>query len=62
MKIYIDECKNLVIVVSPKTICVNLPIKISQNLEHDIKYIISCNESLAEYTMKNEISQLLFQY
>ena len=32
------------------------------SLEHDIKFIISRNESLTEYTKKNEISQLLFKY
>ena len=52
MKIYIDNYENLVIITSTKTICVNLPIKINQNLNHDIKFILSRNEFLAEYTIK----------
>ena len=35
MKIYTDHYKNLAIIISPKTICVDLPIKINQNLKHD---------------------------
>ena len=62
MKINIDNYKNLMIVTSSKTICVNLLIKINQSLNHDIKFIISCNESLAEYTIKYEIILLLTKY
>ena len=62
MKINIDNYKNLMIVTSSKTICVNLLIKINQSLNHDIKFIISCNESLAEYTMKYKIILLLTKY
>ena len=39
------------IITEVKTICINLPIKINESLEHDIKFIISCNESLAKYTI-----------
>ena len=49
MKSYIDIYENLVI-------------KINQSLKHDIKFIISCNESLAEHTRKNGIIQLLSKY
>ena len=59
MKIYYE---NLVIIVSPKTIRVNLPRKINQSLKHDIKFIVVCDEYLAEYTIKNKIIQLLLQY
>ena len=39
------------IITEVKTICINLPIKINEILEHDIKFIVSCNESLAKYTI-----------
>ena len=60
MRIYIDYI-NLVIIPLPKIIRVALPIKINKSLKRDIKFIISRNESLAEYTIKNKISQLLFK-
>ena len=60
MRIYIDYI-NLVIIPLPKIIRVDLPIKIKKRLKRDIKFIISRNESLAEYTIKNKISQLLFK-
>ena len=62
MQIYNDNYENLVIIVSPKTIRVNLPRKINQSLKHDIKFIVVCDEYLAEYTIKNKIIQLLLQY
>ena len=62
MKIYIDDYKILVIVVLPKTIRVDLPIKVKKSLKHEIKFIINLNESFAEYAIKNEISQLFFKY
>ena len=49
MKIYIDNFKNIVIITSPKSTCLNLPIKINKYLKHDIEFIVSPNESLAEY-------------
>ena len=52
MKIYIDDYKNLVIIISLKTICVDLPLKLNESLKHDIESIVSCNESLAEYKKK----------
>ena len=60
MRIYIDYI-NLVIIILPKTVCIDLPIKINKILKHDIKFIINRNESLAEYTIKNKIRQLLFK-
>ena len=62
MKVYIDNYENVAKIISPKTICVHLPIKINQSLNHDIKFTLSCNESLAEYTRKDEIIQLLLKY
>ena len=50
------------IITEPKSIRIDLPVKINESLEHDIKFIVSLNESLTEYTMKSEISQLLFKY
>ena len=47
MKIDIDDYENLVIIATPRT--VDLPIKTSKSLKHDIKFIVSCKESLAEY-------------
>ena len=47
MKIDIDDYENLVIIATPRT--VDLPIKTSKSLKHDIKFVVSCNESLAEH-------------
>ena len=62
MKIYIDNYEDLVLIRSAKIICVDLPIKINQNLKRDIKFTIICNEFLTKYKIKNETSQLLFKY
>ena len=51
MKIYIDDYKNLVIRISLKTICVDLPLKLNESLKHDIESIVSCNESYESYHM-----------
>ena len=56
MKIYIDDYNILVIVVLPKTIRVDLPIKVKKSLKHEIKFIINLNESFAEYAIKNELA------
>ena len=53
MKICNDDHENLVIIPSPKTIRVNLPIKINQSLKHNVKFIVRCNESSVEYTLNN---------
>ena len=53
MKIYIDDYdENLVTITSPKTICVTLPMKINKSLKYHIKFIICCNKSLADNTVK----------
>ena len=53
--------KNLGIITEPKSIRINIPIKINESLEHDNKIIVNCNEYLTEYT-KKETSQLLLKY
>ena len=40
--------------VSSKGIWVNLPIKFNESLKHDIKFIVKCNKSLAEYTIRKK--------
>ena len=59
-KIFFDD-KNDVI-ISPKAIDFDLPKEFIKSLEHEIKSMIIRNESLTEYTTKNEISQLLLKY
>ena len=49
MKIYIDNYKNLIILAPSKIIRANLPMKISESLEYDIEFIVSCNKSLVGY-------------
>ena len=61
MGIYIND-KKLLIIASPKSIRFALPIEVNKSLKHEIKFIISLNKLLAEYTIKSEISQLLFKY
>ena len=41
MKIYINDDNNLVIITSPKTICVNLAIKVNESIKQDLKFIVS---------------------
>ena len=54
MKIYNDDYKNHVIITSPKTIHVDLPIEINESLKPDIEFIKNRSESLAEYKIKYE--------
>ena len=61
MGIYGND-NSLVIIALSKSICSNLLIYVNKCLKHEIKSIISRSESLAEYRIKNEISQLLFKY
>ena len=49
-------------ITEPKSIRINLPIKINESVENAIKFIVSRNKSLTEYTIKNEIKELLFKY
>ena len=55
----IDDYKNLVMITLPKSICVDLSIKINNGIKHDVRFIISRNESLAKYEITKEICQLL---
>ena len=45
-----------------KNIHFDLPTKVIKNLSHGINPIISCNDSLAEYIIKNKVSQLLSKH
>ena len=40
--------------VSSKVISVNLPIISNESLKNDIKFIVKCNKSLAEYTIRKQ--------
>ena len=42
--------------------CFDLPKNVGNNLKDEINFIIKNNECLAEYKIKNGISQLLFKY
>ena len=44
--------KKLVIMTSPRTICFQLLIEVTKSLKYEIKFITSCKETLAEYTIK----------
>ena len=57
MGVYIDG-KKLVVITEPKSICINLLIKINESPEHDIEFIVSRNEPVTEYTTKNKIIYL----
>ena len=61
MRVYIDE-NELKIYAKPKFVHIDLPMKINESLGSNIKFIVSCNESLTEYSIKNEIKRLLFKY
>ena len=51
VKIFIDDEK-LVMITLPKTIRVDLSIKINWSLGRDMKFIVRRDESLPEYTIK----------
>ena len=52
MKMSINDYENLVIIASPKSIRVNLPVNVNQNVKHNIKFIVRQNGSSAKYTKK----------
>ena len=62
MKVYIDDYINLATATSPKTILVNLSIKINGSLKHDIEINVSHNESLVQYKIIKEICGLLYEH
>ena len=41
---------------SPRTICFQLLIEVTKSLKYEIKFITSCKETLAEYTIKFELA------
>ena len=55
--------ENMIEIRDPKTFCFNFdwPKDIGESLKHEIDFIITNNESLAETKMKNEIEQLLLK-
>ena len=57
MGVYNDG-KKLVVITEPKSICINLLIKINKSPEHDIEFIVSRNEPVTEYTTKNNVIYL----
>ena len=61
MKIYTDD-ERLIMITLPKTVRVDLSIKINRHLKQDKKFIARRNEYLPEYTIKSKIIQLLFNY
>lgn len=54
----------MIVIREPKTFHFkfDLPKDVERNWKHEIELIIKHNESLAEYEMKNEITQLLSNY
>ena len=61
MGLLTDGKKTCVIITKPKSIQIDLPVKINKSLQHDIKFIVIRNGYLIEYTNK-EIRQFLFKY
>ena len=59
MEVYIDDNKPAVI-TEPKTFRFNLIKRLKA--ANEIHFIVRHNEFLAEHTIKNEISWLLFKY
>ena len=58
---YIEDNK-LAIITEPKTVNFDLSKDLDNNLKYEINFMIKHNKLLAEHTIKNEISQLLFKY
>ena len=53
----------MLVITEPKICCFNFDFpQVENSLKDKIKFIIKHNESLAEYEMKNEITQLLSNY
>ena len=55
---------NMVVIREPKTFHFqfDFPNDVGKNLKDEIEFIITHNESLAEYKIKKEIRQLLSKY
>ena len=56
--------ENMIVIRAPKKNFFNFewPKYVSENLKHEIEFILKTNESLAENKIKNEIEQLLLKY
>ena len=54
----------MIVIRDPITFRFNfeLPKDVDENLNHEIKFIIKSNESLAENKIRNKIEQLLLKY
>ena len=52
MGVYTDDRELVIIMESTR---INLPVKIKESLEDDIKLIVSRNECLTEYNINNKI-------
>ena len=61
MRVYIDD-NELVIMIEPKPIRVNLTKVVDNNLKHDIDLIMKRKGFLAEPVIKKYIKQLLSKY
>ena len=51
----------MIVIRDPRTFCFDFdwPKDVHENLKHEIEFIITSNDSLAENKIKNEIEQLL---
>ena len=54
MRVFIDG-NEFVVITEPKSIRIDLAIKINKSIVDHIKFIVSPNKCLAEYPIKNEI-------
>ena len=61
MMIFFED-KKLSLVISSKTIRLDSSIGLNKSIGSQIKSIKSHNKSLAEYTIKSNITQLFFKY
>ena len=56
--------ENMIVIKGPKTFCFNFdfPKNVDENLMHEIEFIITSNEYLAENKIRIEIEQFLLKY
>ena len=53
MSILFDDKK--VIILSPKDICVDLPIQINESIKHHVEFVVNCKKSLFYVTKKTSL-------
>ena len=53
MGLHIED--NMIVIRKLKTFYFDLPKVADNNLKHETEFMISCNESLAQHKVKNEI-------